>query len=181
MKIEKFFRPWECKKSPKNRGFFVKYLFCKIDRMTRTGIEPMIPPWKGDVLTSWPTGHMVAAVGFEPTTNRVWTEYSSQLSYAATNKHRRHLRLNYYITKCKKSQVKAKKISEIWRHSQNGKAYKTSCWLKYSAGSWQQNQKELQCKYRLRKKSERWQWRRYRISYKSEASGNRSGLTEVRL
>ena len=53
--------------------------------VTRTGIEPMIPPWKGDVLTSWPTGHVVAAVGFEPTTNRVWTEYSSQLSYAAIN------------------------------------------------------------------------------------------------
>ena len=24
--------------------------------VTRTGIEPMIPPWKGDVLTAWPTG-----------------------------------------------------------------------------------------------------------------------------
>ena len=72
--------------------------------VTRTGIEPMIPPWKGDVLTSWPTGHMVAAVGFEPTTNRVWTEYSSQLSYAAINDSRAHLRLNYYITKADKSQ-----------------------------------------------------------------------------
>ena len=25
--------------------------------VTRTGIEPMSPPWKGDVLTAWPTGH----------------------------------------------------------------------------------------------------------------------------
>ena len=24
--------------------------------MTRTGIEPVIPPWKGGVLTAWPTG-----------------------------------------------------------------------------------------------------------------------------
>ena len=24
--------------------------------VTRTGIEPMSPPWKGDVLTAWPTG-----------------------------------------------------------------------------------------------------------------------------
>ena len=72
--------------------------------VTRTGIEPMIPPWKGDVLTSWPTGHVVAAVGFEPTTNRVWTEYSSQLSYAATIKRRFDLRLNYYTPYLQKSQ-----------------------------------------------------------------------------
>ena len=25
--------------------------------MTRTGFEPMLPPWKGGVLTTWPTGH----------------------------------------------------------------------------------------------------------------------------
>ena len=24
--------------------------------MTRKGIEPLLPPWKGDVLTAWPTG-----------------------------------------------------------------------------------------------------------------------------
>ena len=34
-----------------------------------------------NLLTNGP--YLVAAVGFEPTTNRVWTEYSSQLSYAA--------------------------------------------------------------------------------------------------
>ena len=52
--------------------------------VTRTGIEPMLPPWKGGVLTAWPTGHnLVAVVGFEPTTLRVWTECSSQLSYTA--------------------------------------------------------------------------------------------------
>ena len=54
----------------------------------------MLPPWKGGVLTAWPTGHikgavkmlrlcLVAAPGFEPGTLRVWTECSSQLSYAA--------------------------------------------------------------------------------------------------
>ena len=25
-------------------------------RMTRTGLEPVLPPWKGGVLTAWPTG-----------------------------------------------------------------------------------------------------------------------------
>ena len=25
--------------------------------MTPTGFEPMLPPWKGGVLTTWPTGH----------------------------------------------------------------------------------------------------------------------------
>ena len=25
--------------------------------MTRTGFEPVLPPWKGGVLTTWPTGH----------------------------------------------------------------------------------------------------------------------------
>ena len=24
--------------------------------MTHTGIEPVLPPWKGDVLTAWPMG-----------------------------------------------------------------------------------------------------------------------------
>ena len=26
--------------------------------MTRTGFEPVLPPWKGGVLTAWPTGHV---------------------------------------------------------------------------------------------------------------------------
>ena len=52
--------------------------------VTRTGIEPVLPPWKGGVLAAWPTSRiMVAEVGFEPTTIRVWTERSSQLSYSA--------------------------------------------------------------------------------------------------
>ncbi len=50
--------------------------------VTRTGLEPMLPPWKGGVLTTWPTG-LVAAIWFEQMTYRVWTECSSQLSYTA--------------------------------------------------------------------------------------------------
>ena len=61
--------------------------------VTRTGLEPMLPPWKGGVLTAWPTGLiyktkfpcfcMVAAMRFELMTYRVWTDRSNQLSYAA--------------------------------------------------------------------------------------------------
>ena len=40
--------------------------------MTPTGFEPMLPPWKGDVLTTWPRGHVLAPqVGLEPTTYRL--------------------------------------------------------------------------------------------------------------
>ena len=28
--------------------------------VTPTGIEPMSPPWKGDVLTAWPRGHKIS-------------------------------------------------------------------------------------------------------------------------
>ena len=56
------------------------------------------PSYRRERAMSWPLDHralycrrtetrrrflLVAAVGLEPTTNRVWTEYSSQLSYAA--------------------------------------------------------------------------------------------------
>ena len=69
--------------------------------VTRTGLEPMLPPWKGGVLTAWPTGRyealyraeyikritscicVVAAMRFELMTYRVWTDRSNQLSYAA--------------------------------------------------------------------------------------------------
>ena len=52
--------------------------------VTRRRIELLLPPWKGGVLAAWPTG-LVAEVGLEPTTIRVWTERSSQLSYSATS------------------------------------------------------------------------------------------------
>ena len=56
--------------------------------VTRTGIEPILPPWKGGVLTFWPTG-LVAEIGLEPMTYRVWTGCSSQLSYSAISHHSR--------------------------------------------------------------------------------------------
>ena len=31
--------------------------WAKVALVTPTGIEPMSPPWKGDVLTAWPRGH----------------------------------------------------------------------------------------------------------------------------
>ena len=37
--------------------------------MTRTGLEPVLPPWKGGVLTAWPTGQIYIKAenkGFEP-------------------------------------------------------------------------------------------------------------------
>ena len=35
--------------------------------MTRTGFEPVLPPWKGGVLPTWPTGQLLAEKkGFEP-------------------------------------------------------------------------------------------------------------------
>ena len=35
------------------------------------GIEPLLPPWKGGVLTSWPRDQMAPPVGLEPTTLRL--------------------------------------------------------------------------------------------------------------
>ena len=52
--------------------------------VTRGRIELPLPPWKGGVLTAWPTG-LVAGIGFEPMTYRVWTGCSSQLSYPAAD------------------------------------------------------------------------------------------------
>ena len=45
--------------------------------MTPTGFEPVLPPWKGGVLTAWPRGQMAPQVGFEPTTARLTAECST--------------------------------------------------------------------------------------------------------
>ena len=48
--------------------------------VTRPGIEPGIPPWKGGVLTAWPTGHdmkLAPRVGLEPTTDRLTADCST--------------------------------------------------------------------------------------------------------
>ena len=39
----------------KKKNRYLTYLFPFL--VTRTGIEPMLQPWKGRVLTAWPTGH----------------------------------------------------------------------------------------------------------------------------
>ena len=61
--------------------------------VTPTGIEPVLPPWKGDVLTAWPRSHIyflkeltckkllqvafTPRVGLEPTTLRLTAECST--------------------------------------------------------------------------------------------------------
>ena len=52
--------------------------------MTPTGIEPVLPPWKGDVLTAWPRSlifcplpRKTPPVGLEPTTTRLTAECST--------------------------------------------------------------------------------------------------------
>ena len=80
--------------------------------VTRTRIELVLPPWKGGVLAAWPTG-LVAEVGLEPTTIRVWTERSSQLSYSAASTwilyHRTFCLsipfLNFFAKNAKKSKI----------------------------------------------------------------------------
>ena len=51
-------------------------------QMTPTGFEPMLSPWKGGVLTSWPRGQTsrkrkTPRVGLEPTTLRLTAECST--------------------------------------------------------------------------------------------------------
>ena len=80
--------------------------FVYSDLVTRGGIEPPLQPWKGRVLTSWPTSRMVAEVGFEPTTCRVWTGRSSQLSYSAIAKIEDSLKPCWNIISRQRAKVK---------------------------------------------------------------------------
>ena len=53
-------------------------LFWESFSVTPTGIEPVLPPWKGDVLTAWPWGlKKTPRVGLEPTTTRLTAECST--------------------------------------------------------------------------------------------------------
>ena len=65
-------------------------LFWESFSVTPTGIEPVLPPWKGDVLTAWPWSRVLSPlgvsnvsdkktprVGLEPTTTRLTAECST--------------------------------------------------------------------------------------------------------
>ena len=55
-----------------------------VARVTPSRFELLLPPWKGDVLTTWPWGHILfnffkqaPRVGLEPTTTRLTAECST--------------------------------------------------------------------------------------------------------
>ena len=48
--------------------------------VTPRGIEPLLPPWKGGVLTAWPRSHMVHHHGLEPWTP--WLRVRCSTSWA---------------------------------------------------------------------------------------------------
>ena len=62
--------------------------------VTPTGFEPMLPPWKGGVLTTWPRSQ-TPRVGLEPTTARLTAACSTdwaieeycQVSYPENHTH----------------------------------------------------------------------------------------------
>ena len=77
-------------------GYVAIYIFVISFVMTPTGIEPVLPPWKGDVLTAWPWSRSLyrvsrgslglphfcscgpaPRVGLEPTTTRLTAECST--------------------------------------------------------------------------------------------------------
>ena len=45
------------------------------------GIEPLLPGWKPEVLTTRRRAHLVDPTGIEPVTTRLWAECSNHLSY----------------------------------------------------------------------------------------------------
>ena len=94
----KFPKPfWERRRPDLNRWILVLQTialplgYCAIfNEMTPTGIEPVLPPWKGDVLTAWPWSRVLSPlgvssisdkktprVGLEPTTTRLTAECST--------------------------------------------------------------------------------------------------------
>ena len=64
-------RPSACKADALPAELILQYV------MTPTGLEPVLPPWKGGVLTAWPRGHMAPQVGLEPTTDRLTADSST--------------------------------------------------------------------------------------------------------
>ena len=75
----------------KSINYSQSILICNLSHlMTPTGIEPVLPPWKGDVLTAWPWSRVLSPlgvsnvsdkktprVGLEPTTTRLTAECST--------------------------------------------------------------------------------------------------------
>ena len=65
--------------TPRDLTLILNVLF---QMVTRTGFEPVLPPWKGGVLTTWPTGQKMAPqAGLEPATLWLTVRCYYQLSY----------------------------------------------------------------------------------------------------
>ena len=53
--------PYHLAKSPYSI-VFIQLIQYALNAMTPTGIEPVLPPWKGDVLTAWPRGQCLLSL-----------------------------------------------------------------------------------------------------------------------
>ena len=82
--------------------------------VTPTGFEPMIPPWKGGVLTAWPWGHRLRCwwlrtdsnhrpVGYEPNALASWATqpFVNQLEYNTIKKEKKQVILCPFLKNIK--------------------------------------------------------------------------------
>ena len=61
---------------------YITFLFYQV---TPTGIEPVLPPWKGDVLTAWPWSHVFLYGSFRSTSSGFASSWCTAPDSASPN------------------------------------------------------------------------------------------------